>query len=83
VRLLAVIGFFSFPLVGFIYLVMALALPTKPMPARRKGVNLRAHLDQLQQQLGNVERKVGQLESYITSDEFDFQRRVGALKRDQ
>ncbi len=81
IRLITVFLSFLLPLTWLIYVVMAFLLPVKPLPVQRTGIHLRQELDQIQAQLSKSERKLLNMEAYITSDEFEFQRKIDELKQ--
>ena len=71
-----------FPPIGFTYLLLALLL--EPKPQQNPGAEwflepLTAQLNALQARLAQSEQDIIRLEAFITSDEFEFQRKLWEL----
>lgn len=89
IRTLTVI-FALFPLTAFItifsYIVMAIMLDDKPIPAvvkvKKADVNKNPTeaLDEVEEILESLETKIMNVEHYVTSESFEFQCKLWALK---
>lgn len=67
-----------FPMSLIIYIILALLLPTKPR-LNQSSTYFNKKLDALETQLLGIKQDVIRLEDYVTSDEFELQRKIWEL----
>ncbi len=65
------------------YVILALVLEERPSPESlaQSVDNLTQTLDKVQAQLQDIEHAVVRLEAYVTSDAFEFQRKLWDLEK--
>lgn len=77
VRLSCIIGMIFLPPITFlIYVLASFFLPMKPIAKEKTGYYLRDSLVVLDEQLTKQNERVSQLESYITSQDFDIRTKI-------